>query len=188
MHTHGSVCEPQHGACRARSGLFWGAAPLRRPACARALQQCLNLLQGDTKPIRRVLESRFEEIKQVAESKHPFFEISVSDWWVARNPGALHVRAGAPRSGLHGLDVVRALVCACTNGRLGCERRQLPSGSATCSTCRVLQCARRVRAPSGPPLPSRRLQEMTWLCREEVRSFPPYIHRRLRGLMQVVRP
>jgi len=43
-------------------------------------QQCLNLLQGDTKPIRRVVESRFEEIKGVSESKRPFFEIGVSDW------------------------------------------------------------------------------------------------------------
>mmetsp|Transcript_18754 Transcript_18754/g.52639 ORF Transcript_18754/g.52639 Transcript_18754/m.52639 type:complete len:246 (-) Transcript_18754:614-1351(-) len=74
------------------------------------LYQCLNLLQGDTKPIRRVIESHFEEIKSVSESKYPFFGIEISDW----------------------------------------------------------------------------LQEVTWLCREEIRKFPPYMHRRLRGVMRVV--
>jgi len=45
-----------------------------------APQQCLNLLQGDTKPIRNIIETRFEEIKSVSDSKYPFFEIGVSDW------------------------------------------------------------------------------------------------------------
>lgn len=35
------------------------------PPLSRALhlQQCLNMLQGDTKPIRRLVEARFDEIK-----------------------------------------------------------------------------------------------------------------------------
>lgn len=75
------------------------------------LYQCLNMLQGETKPIRRVIEARFDEIKQITESKQPVFELEMSDW----------------------------------------------------------------------------LQEITWLCREEIKACPPYIHKRLDPMMKVIK-
>uniref|UniRef100_A0A7S0S0S2 Uncharacterized protein n=1 Tax=Chlamydomonas leiostraca TaxID=1034604 RepID=A0A7S0S0S2_9CHLO len=75
------------------------------------LYQCLNMLQGETKPIRRVIEARFDEIKIITESKHPVFELEMSDW----------------------------------------------------------------------------LQEITWLCREEIKACPPYIHRKLEQMMKVLK-
>lgn len=45
-----------------------------------SVQQCLNQLQGETKPIRRIIESRFEEIKAITESSHPVFEAELSNW------------------------------------------------------------------------------------------------------------
>lgn len=47
-----------------------------------------------------------------------------------------------------------------------------------CTVTRILCC---------PLIIVRRLQEVTWLCREEVRSFPPYIHRRLKPVMQMIK-
>jgi len=44
-------------------------------------QNCLNQLQGDTKPIRRLVEARFDEIKSITESKNPILDIDLSDWW-----------------------------------------------------------------------------------------------------------
>ena len=67
------------------------------------LYQCLNALQGDTKPVRKLIEARFDDVKIKTESKSPILDIDLSEW----------------------------------------------------------------------------LQEITWLCREEIRSFPPYIHKRL---------
>lgn len=75
------------------------------------LYQCLNMLQGDTKPIRRIVEGRFDEIKVVTESKDPFLPVELSAW----------------------------------------------------------------------------IQEITWLCREEVQHCPPYIHKRLDELMRAAR-
>lgn len=74
------------------------------------LYQCLNLLQGDTKPVRRLVEARFDEIKQITESKSPILDVEISNW----------------------------------------------------------------------------LQEITWLCREEIKSFPEYIHRKLRPMVDIV--
>lgn len=34
----------------------------------------------------------------------------------------------------------------------------------------------------------RRLQEVSWLCREEVKACPPYIHRRLSLLLMLLHP
>ena len=38
------------------------------------------MLQGETKPIRRIIEGRFEEVKGITESKNPMFELELSDW------------------------------------------------------------------------------------------------------------
>lgn len=77
------------------------------------LYQCLNMLQGEgqTKPIRRVVERRFDEIKVVTESKDPFLPVELSAW----------------------------------------------------------------------------VQEITWLCREEVLRCPPYIHRRVEDMMRAAK-
>ena len=45
-----------------------------------SVQQCLNMLQGDTKPIRKLVEVRFDEIKQITESKNPVLDMELSDW------------------------------------------------------------------------------------------------------------
>lgn len=52
------------------------------PACAplSVLQQSLNMLQGETKPIRRHIEARFDEIKGITESPHPFLDMELSSW------------------------------------------------------------------------------------------------------------
>lgn len=75
------------------------------------LYQSLNMLQGETKPIRRLIEARFDEIKVITESKNPFLSLELSDW----------------------------------------------------------------------------VQEITWLCREEVKNCPGYIHRRLEPVVQLIR-
>ncbi|MEW5318410.1 MAG: hypothetical protein WDW38_009634 [Sanguina aurantia] len=75
------------------------------------LYHTLNLLQSDTKVIRRLVEARFDEIKTITESKDPYMSIEMSDW----------------------------------------------------------------------------LQGITWLCREEVRLCPGYIHRRLDPVVQLAR-
>ena len=43
-------------------------------------QQCLNMLQGETKPIRKLVEARFDEIKTITESKNPILDMELSDW------------------------------------------------------------------------------------------------------------
>eukprot|EP00798_Chlamydomonas_sp_ICE-L_P016311 gene16311-22499_t len=75
------------------------------------LYQCLNMLQGDTKPIRRLIEARFDEIKQVTESKNPLLDMELSNW----------------------------------------------------------------------------LQEITWLCREEVKSCPAYIHKKIEAMTNILK-
>ena len=66
------------------------------------LQQSLNMLQGETKPIRRTIEGRFDEIKVITESSRPMLPASLSHWlqevtWVCREevqacPGYTHKR------------------------------------------------------------------------------------------------
>jgi hypothetical protein len=76
------------------------------------------MLQGDTKPIRRLIEARFDEIKAITEG-------------------------GGSSSG----------------------------------------------AGAGAVLPAAMsgwLQEVTWVCREEVRACPAYVHRRVAPLMAVL--
>lgn len=75
------------------------------------LYQSLNMLQGDTKPIRRLIEARFDEIKAITESARPFLDHEISAW----------------------------------------------------------------------------LQGITWLCREEVKVCPSYVHRRLHPMLSAVR-
>mmetsp|Transcript_10358 Transcript_10358/g.17998 ORF Transcript_10358/g.17998 Transcript_10358/m.17998 type:complete len:248 (-) Transcript_10358:917-1660(-) len=68
------------------------------------LYQCLNQLQGETKPVRRIIEAQFEIIKQVTESDHPVFTLDMSDWfqeisWLCREqvkscPEYMHLRLG----------------------------------------------------------------------------------------------
>jgi hypothetical protein len=42
------------------------------------------MLQGDTKPIRRHIEGRFDEIKGITESSHPYLDLELSSWCVCR--------------------------------------------------------------------------------------------------------
>ena len=51
------------------------------------MQQCLNMLQGDTKPIRKLVEVRFDEIKTITESKSPVLDMERSDWSVGEGGG-----------------------------------------------------------------------------------------------------
>eukprot|EP00877_Chromochloris_zofingiensis_P007832 jgi/Chrzof1/3301/Cz12g20050.t1 len=74
------------------------------------LYQSLNMLQGDTKPIRRLVEARFDEIKTVTESVKPMLSVETSNW----------------------------------------------------------------------------LQEVVWVCREEIQVFPPYIHKRISPLIRTL--
>jgi hypothetical protein len=56
------------------------------PVTARPLphaQQSLNMLQGDTKPIRRLVEARFDEIKAITEGSRPMLPPEVGSWCVA---------------------------------------------------------------------------------------------------------
>lgn len=46
------------------------------------LQQALNMLQGETKPIRRLIEGRFDDIKGITESQTPYLDPELSSWWV----------------------------------------------------------------------------------------------------------
>lgn len=57
----------------------------RAPAAAMLVlyaQQSLNMLQGETKPIRRLIEGRFDEIKAITESQHPWLDLELSSWCV----------------------------------------------------------------------------------------------------------
>lgn len=38
------------------------------------------MLQGDTKPIRRLIEGRFDDIKAITESQQPYLEYELSAW------------------------------------------------------------------------------------------------------------
>jgi hypothetical protein len=67
-------------------------------------------LQGDTKPVRKLIEARFDDVKIKTESKSPMLDIDLSEW----------------------------------------------------------------------------LQEITWLCREEIRAFPAYVHRRIWPVLKIV--
>ncbi|GLC44483.1 hypothetical protein PLESTB_000068500 [Pleodorina starrii] len=75
------------------------------------LYQCLNMLQGDTRPIRRVVEARFDEIKAITESREPYLPVELSAW----------------------------------------------------------------------------IQEVTWLCREEIQVCPAYVHKRLDAILRAAR-
>lgn len=53
------------------------------------LYQALNMLQGETKPIRRLIEGRFDDIKAITESHTPYLDPELSSWlqgitWVCR--------------------------------------------------------------------------------------------------------
>ena len=50
------------------------------PCLCSSFQQCLNMLQGETKPIRKLVEVRFDEIKTITESKNPILDMELSDW------------------------------------------------------------------------------------------------------------
>jgi hypothetical protein len=38
------------------------------------------MLQGDTKPIRRLIEGRFDHIKAITESHTPYLDPELSSW------------------------------------------------------------------------------------------------------------
>ncbi|KAI8467800.1 MAG: hypothetical protein J3K34DRAFT_386704 [Monoraphidium minutum] len=44
------------------------------------LYQSLNMLQGETKPIRRLVEARFDEIKAITEGSRPLLAPDTSSW------------------------------------------------------------------------------------------------------------
>ena len=44
------------------------------------LQQSLNMLQGETKPIRRLVEARFDDIKATTEGSQPVLPQETSNW------------------------------------------------------------------------------------------------------------
>jgi hypothetical protein len=60
------------------------------------------MLQGETKPIRRVIEGRFDDIKAITESSRPMLPANLGHWlqqvtWVCREevqacPGYTHKR------------------------------------------------------------------------------------------------
>lgn len=52
----------------------------RMPAPLLHLQQSLNMLQGETKPIRRLVEARFDEIKAITEGGRPLLSAETSSW------------------------------------------------------------------------------------------------------------
>eukprot|EP00878_Enallax_costatus_P033231 GHUV01036633.1.p1 GENE.GHUV01036633.1~~GHUV01036633.1.p1 ORF type:complete len:177 (+),score=61.81 GHUV01036633.1:400-930(+) len=66
------------------------------------LYQSLNMLQGETKPIRRLIEARFDDIKGITESQQPYLEFELSAWlqgitWLCREemtvcPSYIHRR------------------------------------------------------------------------------------------------
>eukprot|EP00879_Flechtneria_rotunda_P011937 GHRR01012468.1.p1 GENE.GHRR01012468.1~~GHRR01012468.1.p1 ORF type:complete len:238 (+),score=52.79 GHRR01012468.1:262-975(+) len=66
------------------------------------LYQSLNMLQGETKPIRRLIEAQFDDIKALTESPKPYLDPEISSWlqgitWVCREevtvcPGYIHRR------------------------------------------------------------------------------------------------
>lgn len=65
-------------------------------------QQSLNMLQGETKPIRRMVEARFDDIKAITEGPRPTLPPETSGWlqrvtWVCREevaacPAYIHKR------------------------------------------------------------------------------------------------
>eukprot|EP00775_Hariotina_reticulata_P009065 gene9065-9235_t len=60
------------------------------------------MLQGETKPIRRLIEARFDDIKAITECSTPFLDIELSSWlqgitWLCREevttcPSYIHRR------------------------------------------------------------------------------------------------
>ena len=50
------------------------------PPLALPPQQSLNMLQGETKPIRRLVEARFDEIKAITEGGRPTLPADTSSW------------------------------------------------------------------------------------------------------------
>ncbi|KAF8063707.1 DTX14 [Scenedesmus sp. PABB004] len=66
------------------------------------LYQSLNMLQGETKPIRRLIEGRFDDIKAITEGPTPYLDPELGSWlqgvtWLCREeitvcPGYVHRR------------------------------------------------------------------------------------------------
>jgi hypothetical protein len=128
----------------------------------RVLQQSLNMLQGETKPIRRHIEARFDEIKSITESSHPYLDMELSSWWVCQAGRVCWRRGGQLVSG----------VWLCWPQTL----------EALCWRC----CPCHQPGVFALPLPPHlaRLQNVTWVCRQEVTVCPAYVHRRLQPLLQ----
>lgn len=101
-------------ACRRRMLLTQACVLTAAPPLFPSLslpQQSLNMLQGDTKPIRRLIEARFDEIKAITEGGRPTLPPDAATW----------------------------------------------------------------------------LQQVTWVCREEVAACPAYIHKRLAPLVTMLK-
>lgn len=44
------------------------------------LYQSLNMLQGDTKPVRRLIEGKFDDVKMATETGGGSLPIELADW------------------------------------------------------------------------------------------------------------
>ena len=73
---------------------------------------------------------------------------------------------------------------------MSCVHMSLKSGPTRLSWAQG--CSAPVIVSSAPPLTLGshkcvyRLQEVTWLCREEVKNCPPYIHKKLAPMVKIL--
>lgn len=114
------------------------------------LQQCLNMLQGDTKPIRRVVEARFDEIKSITESRDPYLPVELSAWWVWPGRGARDWRIGA--GGCGGIVPSPSFGVGCI--LIGCGRAAMLASAAALQRCGLFRmclygCAPHLQDPGG---------------------------------------
>lgn len=119
------------------------------PSTTKRRQQSLNMLQGETKPIRRLIEARFDEVKAITEGPRPTLPADVGAWlqqvtWVCREevaacPGYAHRRL-AP--------LPRAL-----------ERVGAAARTARCSSCAgsPVSVARRASEQPSPQQPQQQM-------------------------------
>jgi hypothetical protein len=117
------------------------------------------MLQGETKPIRRLVEARFDEIKAITEGARPTLPPDTSSWCASR------AEVSAYRGKLISGDNVQGPGSVWEDERW--EKRGTP--------------------PPHPVLLAPRLQHVTWVCREEVAAIPTYVHKRLAPMMRLLK-
>jgi len=114
--------------------------------------------------VRRLIEGRFDEIKAATEARgEGALPLELSEWC-----GPAAAAAAAARR---------------------CPHRSCAAGGAIGGLALSLAAAADARPPHPlrpataiPPAPNR-IQSICWVCREEVRGFPPYVRRRLAPLL-----